>query len=235
MTVSPELAARPKGPPQRISLITLLVGVVIAVPGIVVMGFGFWHLVFGTTYAVPGTVELQLHEGRYAVFENTATSRSYGVLTITNGHGVTIDASQVTVTSDAGTPVVVRNSEHNESISRNSDRYTSAVEFTTPRSGRYILRFDTEAQTKVMVQPPIGELFSRRAPWLVVIGVGWLVALVGTGMLIVGSTRRGRVRRAEFVRASTSGLPPPQWAPDPLGERRLRYWDGSRWTDHVAD
>jgi hypothetical protein len=97
------------------------------------------------------------------------------------------------------------------------------------------LRFDTEAQTKVMVQPPLGELFSRRAPWLIVIGIGWLIALVGAGMLIVGSTRRGRVRRAEFVRAATSGLPPPQWAPDPLGERRLRYWDGSGWTDHVAD
>jgi hypothetical protein len=216
-------------------LVTLLVGVAIALPGIVVMALGMWHLVFGATYSVPGTVQLQLHEGRYVVFENTATSRSYGVVTITNGHGVTIDASQVTVTSDAGVPVVVRNAGRNESIARNSDRYTSAVEFTTPRSGQYVLRFDTAAKTKVMVQPPLGELFSHRVPWLVAIGVGWLVALVGAVMLIVGSTRRGRVRRAEFLRASTSGLPPPQWAPDPLGERRLRYWDGARWTDHVAD
>ncbi len=30
-------------------------------------------------------------------------------------------------------------------------------------------------------------------------------------------------------------LPPANWYPDPEGERRLRYWDGQRWTDHVAD
>jgi hypothetical protein len=96
----------------------LLIGVAIALPGIVVMGFSSWHV----------------------VFENTATSRSYGVVTITNGHGVSIGASQVTVTSDAGIPVAVGNSEPNESITRNSDHYTSAVEFTTPHLGRYVLR-----------------------------------------------------------------------------------------------
>jgi hypothetical protein len=25
------------------------------------------------------------------------------------------------------------------------------------------------------------------------------------------------------------------WYPDPRGEKRLRYWDGSAWTDHTAD
>jgi hypothetical protein len=25
------------------------------------------------------------------------------------------------------------------------------------------------------------------------------------------------------------------WYPDPHGEKRLRYWDGSRWTEHLAD
>ncbi|MEA2427048.1 MAG: hypothetical protein QOF37_676 [Thermoleophilaceae bacterium] len=33
--------------------------------------------------------------------------------------------------------------------------------------------------------------------------------------------------------------PPPggaaDWYPDPRGEKRLRYWDGSQWTHHVAD
>lgn len=27
---------------------------------------------------------------------------------------------------------------------------------------------------------------------------------------------------------------PANWHPDPLGRHDLRYWDGSRWTDHVA-
>ena len=32
-----------------------------------------------------------------------------------------------------------------------------------------------------------------------------------------------------------SDLPPANWYPDPKGEKRLRYWDGQQWTDHVAD
>ena len=27
----------------------------------------------------------------------------------------------------------------------------------------------------------------------------------------------------------------PSWHPDPTGRHELRYWDGSTWTDHVAD
>jgi hypothetical protein len=27
----------------------------------------------------------------------------------------------------------------------------------------------------------------------------------------------------------------PDWYPDPRGEKRLRYFDGNQWTDHVAD
>ncbi len=46
----------------------------------------------------------------------------------------------------------------------------------------------------------------------------------------------------------TRGLPPhsetsqrtpnaaqANWYPDPTGQARLRYWDGSRWTNHAAD
>lgn len=32
-----------------------------------------------------------------------------------------------------------------------------------------------------------------------------------------------------------AGAPAPDWYPDPKGEKRLRYWDGSAWTDHTAD
>jgi hypothetical protein len=28
---------------------------------------------------------------------------------------------------------------------------------------------------------------------------------------------------------------PPAWHPDPRGEARLRYWDGSVWTEHTSD
>jgi Protein of unknown function (DUF2510) len=30
-------------------------------------------------------------------------------------------------------------------------------------------------------------------------------------------------------------LPPAGWFPDPVGRHHYRYWDGTRWTEHVAD
>jgi hypothetical protein len=29
-------------------------------------------------------------------------------------------------------------------------------------------------------------------------------------------------------------LPPPMWCPDPAGTNQLRWWDGSKWSDHYA-
>lgn len=29
--------------------------------------------------------------------------------------------------------------------------------------------------------------------------------------------------------------PPPSWRPDPTSRHEVPYWDGGRWTDHVAD
>jgi Protein of unknown function (DUF2510) len=35
--------------------------------------------------------------------------------------------------------------------------------------------------------------------------------------------------------AATPAPSAPGWAADPFGRHQWRYWDGSRWTDHVAD
>jgi hypothetical protein len=35
--------------------------------------------------------------------------------------------------------------------------------------------------------------------------------------------------------APAGGAAKADWYPDPRGEKRLRYWDGSQWTDHTAD
>jgi hypothetical protein len=34
---------------------------------------------------------------------------------------------------------------------------------------------------------------------------------------------------------TTGDLPAADWYPDPRGAHELRYWDGTAWTDHVAD
>jgi hypothetical protein len=50
------------------------------------------------------------------------------------------------------------------------------------------------------------------------------------------------VRDAELVRGRLGAkgnqpdarTPPADWYPDPQGGNRLRYWDGSQWTDHTS-
>ncbi|HLL86035.1 MAG TPA: DUF2510 domain-containing protein [Thermoleophilaceae bacterium] len=34
--------------------------------------------------------------------------------------------------------------------------------------------------------------------------------------------------------APGTAQPPPAWYPDPYGQARLRWWDGWRWTEHLA-
>lgn len=48
----------------------------------------------------------------------------------------------------------------------------------------------------------------------------------GTGAASAGAADPG---------AQAGGQPKADWYPDPQGQARLRYWDGSQWTDQTAD
>lgn len=41
-------------------------------------------------------------------------------------------------------------------------------------------------------------------------------------------------RDVEPVAATNTAHPPADWHPDPFGRWQLRYWDGTRWTEHVS-
>jgi hypothetical protein len=93
---------------------------------------------------------------------------------------------------------------------------------------------------------------------VMLIVVAWSVIVVWYcifGLLVVpyrlirrGSRKRKRqgLQHRELLGAmgvvqqavvSTSPAPPvpAEWHPDPLARHELRYWDGTRWTDHVSD
>lgn len=103
----------------------------------------------------------------------------------------------------------------------------------------------------------VADYFPYFIPWL----TGFIVALTNDRNKRVGDIVAGTL----VVRASAAGQPiaagvgapgaaqpfaaqqaPPgpaapagpaaaDWYPDPQGEKRLRYWDGSAWTEHTAD
>ena len=136
--------------------------------------------------------------------------------------------------------VAVRNTSPNETITRNADHYVSAVKFDAPVAGDYTLQFQTGTAGEVMVERSLGDVFQGHSSWLAAVGVGWLTALVGMTLLLVGIIRRGRAeRRARVVpvgyTTSVPGVAAPGWFTDPSGAHRLRYWDGQQWTDHFAD
>ena len=43
------------------------------------------------------------------------------------------------------------------------------------------------------------------------------------------------VRRARRPSGQGPAQSPPGWHPDPHGQARLRWWDGSQWTQHTQD
>lgn len=63
-----------------------------------------------------------------------------------------------------------------------------------------------------------------------VLGCAGLASLVArTRLRSARSSDAPMLARPEGPRA----LPPPAWYPDPHVPDRLRYWDGSTWTEHV--
>ena len=49
------------------------------------------------------------------------------------------------------------------------------------------------------------------------------------------NARPGASGNAPGAEPAVAAGPAPGWFPDPQGEARLRWWDGSRWTDHTHD
>ncbi len=102
--------------------------------------------------------------------------------------------------------------------------------------------------------PADGRVVEPAAAWIwLFVALGTALGLFGLVTLVRGGRRlvtAGKERAAghtidpaaaHLFRAQSDGpplpLPPPAapaaWLPDPTGSGNLRWWDGSRWTDHT--
>lgn len=81
------------------------------------------------------------------------------------------------------------------------------------------------------------QLVERRGDWARVVAEngwwGWVDAR-GLEELAAEPTPPAETTPAESSEP-TEAIPPPNWYPDPSGEARLRYWDGTSWTEETAD
>lgn len=71
--------------------------------------------------------------------------------------------------------------------------------------------------------------------WFGMIGAIWYLASVRPKVASAQASPRLHVPPPPPPPLVLPALPPPEWLPDPTGRHQLRYWDGTRWSEHVSD
>ena len=197
MPGAPQTPARAPGPGLGVSIGLMVVGAVIGFASVIAIAIPIVNTLTSREYPVPTHLSLHLRPERYTVFERTG-SRSGFSFSSGSGH-VTIDPSQVTITAPDGENVFVFQAVNNDTITRGSNEYTSAVEFDAPTSGNYDIRLSTRTSTWVVITRSVPDTIRSVLVWFGIGAVGGIMLVAGLVMLIMGVTRRGRARRATQV------------------------------------
>jgi hypothetical protein len=215
-----------------LSLVTIGVGVAVGVVGLAETLTPFVRtLTRSASYSTPATIHAHLSHGTYEIYQLT-TVRSSTFSPIRPGT-VDIQPEDVTVRSTSGASLTVTPERADETISRNRDVYTGAVQFAVPVAGEYVVtvRTGSRSATRVILARSLGSILRSVVAWVVTGAIGGLVFLIGLVLLIVGLVRR---RRRPVPYAGAAGaLPPAGWYPDPSDPSQQRYWDSHQWTDQT--
>lgn len=182
---TPRTGRRP-GPPLAISIAMIVVGFLVTMAAGISVVLPFVRIVTSAkTLTVPGSTRLHLSSGEYVIFEATGTTDERG------GYGRSIDTGSVRITGADGTAVAVsRAGGATETITRDDQDYTGAVEFKLPKTADYDFEIRGDAPGGALVGRSPTDVLRRAVPWMVIGGLGVLIGVAGIVLTIVGSIRR---------------------------------------------
>ncbi len=161
-----------------------------------------------TRLAAPGSSTVTLSSGRWAVYEDD---------TIAVGHH--LGPSDVEISGGASTIVA---STSRPTLTVNGVRYRSAVEFTVPSRGVYVISIGEGTTRRAVLARPFGTTVRSVLLWGLLAGLTGVAAIVGLVLVLLGDPRPRHLG------------PAPGWYQDPYGGAGQRWWDGVRWTEHTA-
>jgi hypothetical protein len=200
-SVVPPKIDRPRRWP---SIAILIFGSLCVIVGFVLFFVvGFVGLLNSTVYETPVHVSLQCHVGDYLVYQNTATSGTGPAIGLALSGPLTITPDQVKVVGSNGSRVPTWAGNGAETITKNSGTFNNAVGFHAAVAGTYSVTVESPRPTSVIIAPSLGNQVVRAVPWLILSGVGMLIATVGLVLLIVTSNRRSRAH----LQAVAAGAP----------------------------
>jgi hypothetical protein len=186
------------------SLVVTGVGLVIAFVSVIAIVVPLLGTFTSSSYAVPGDLRLHLHHARYTVYQFTGTRSPFGSSS-SDSSVIRIDPSMLSVRGIDGSFVQVAFDANDETITRGSNVYRGTLEFHVPSDGEYDLTFTNARPTTVVVARSIADALQSVVAWFAIGAIGGAIVIAGVIMLIIGSTRRGRAKRAMY----------PGWGPPP--------------------
>lgn len=148
------------------------------------VGSDFKDQLFREPCTTPCTRELDLDEGRYSVFEQTAHSTGAGPFTLTMSGPTTIRKRDVSVTAPNGATLVVSKPIDLDTVTRGDTTYSAAVSFQTPAAGHYVVTIESPEATQVFIAPDVGQTLGRALPGFAIAAVAALTFLAGFGVLL---------------------------------------------------